>query len=279
MFPHAQLHRHSERVTVRIVLAGLLWTGSVFGQVGLGLSPMRLEFNSAAGTVQTGSLTLRNEAEAPVRVRTELLDFHLDSTATPQFETSFQQEADYSCRDWLSINPMETEIGPRQSVPVRYTLRVPPSASSRSFHCAVGFNSLPTATQARESGIRAAVRMVAAFYVIVGEPAIEGEVSDVKFEPASGAPEPRWQAVVTIRNWGHRYFRPNGGIELVDTQGEVVGKSDFPALPVLPNRSQRFLIPLDVRPPEGKYALRTRVTIGTPEIQEAIVPVVIVPAR
>jgi len=277
MSSYPELHRRGI-LTFRVVLAGLLWTGFAFGQVGLGLSPMRLEFTSRAGAVQTGSLTLRNEAEAPVRVRTELLDFHLDATATPQFETSFQQEAAYSCRNWLSINPMETEISPRQSVQVRYTLRVPAEAASRSFHCAVGFNSLPTATQARESGIRAAVRMVAAFYVVVGEPAIEGEVSDVKFEPASGSPGKHWQAVVTIRNWGHRYFRPNGGVELLDSVGTVVGKTEFPALPVLPNRSQRFLIPMEVKPAEGKYALRTRVTIGTPEIQEAVVPVVVTPA-
>lgn len=279
MFTHSKLHGHSVPVTPRLVLAGLLWIGLASGEVGLGLSPMRLEFNSRAGAVQTGSLTLRNEATTPVRVRTELLDFHLDAAATPQFETSFKEEADYSCRNWLSVNPMETEIGPRQSVQVRYTLRVPSATTVRSFHCAVGFNSLPTATQARESGIRAAVRMVAAFYVVVGEPAIEGEVSDVKFEPTSNSPDQRWQAVVTIRNWGHRYFRPNGGVELLDSGGTVVTQSDFPALPVLPNRSQRFLIPLGVKPVEGRYALRTRVTIGTPEIQEAVVPVVVTSAQ
>ena len=277
MRSYPQLHRRGI-LTFHAVLAGLLWTGFAFGQVGLGLSPMRLEFGSKAGSVQTGSLTLRNEADAPVRVRTELLDFHLDATATPQFETSFQEEAGYSCRGWLSVNPMETEIAPRQSVQVRYTLRVPSAAASRSFHCAAGFNSLPTASQARQSGIRAAVRMVAAFYVVVGEPAIEGEVSDVKFEPASASPDQTWQAVVTIRNWGHRYFRPNGGIELLDSLGTVVGKTEFPALPVLPNRSQRFLIPLEVKPAAGQYALRTRVNIGTPEIQEAVVPVVVTPA-
>lgn len=279
MFTYTQLHGDRESVIVRLVLAGLLWTGLGFTQVGLGLSPMRLEFSSRGGAVQTGSLTLRNEAEAPVRVRTELLDFHLDATATPQFEASFQQEADYSCRNWLAVNPMETEIGPRQSVQVRYTLRVPLEAASRSFHCAVGFNSLPTATQARESGIRAAVRMVAAFYVVVGEPAIEGEVSDVKFESASTDPKDQWQAVVTVRNWGHRYFRPNGGVELLNSGGEVVGKTDFPALPVLPNRSQRFLIPLDFTAVEGEYTLRTRINIGTAEIQEAVIPVVVAAAR
>jgi hypothetical protein len=258
-----------------LLLTGLLWTGSAWGQVGLGLSPMRLEFSSSPGTVHTGVLTLRNEADSPVRVRSETLDFHLDNTATPQFEPALEHEADYSCRQWISINPMETEIGARQSVPVRYTVRVPGNAAARSYHCAAGFNSLPTATQSRESGIRAAVRMVAAFYFVVGQPAIEGEVSDVKLEAAPGGADQNWQAIVTIRNWGHRYFRPTGVIELVDSTGGVVTKADFPALPVLPNRSQRFLLPMNGKTEAGNYQLRARVAIGTPEVQEAVIPVVV----
>ena len=235
---------------------------------------MRLDFSSKPGSVQTGSLTLRNEAENPVRVRTELLDFHLDSTATPQFESVLQQENDYSCRSWLTVNPMEIEIGPRQSIQVRYTLRVPPAATARSYHCAAGFNSLPTASQSRESGIRAAVRMIAAFYVLIGDPAVEGEISDIKLEPAISPTGP-YQVAVTIRNWGHRYFRPNGGVEILSATGAVLAQTELPALPVLPNRSQRFLLPLGVKPAAGNYSLRARVSIGTPEIQEALVPVVI----
>ncbi len=51
----------------------------------------------------------------------------------------------------------------------RFTVRIPPSASNGSFHCAIGFRSLPTDTEADGAQMRTAVRMIAAIYPIVGK--------------------------------------------------------------------------------------------------------------
>ena len=45
---------------------------------------------------------------------------------------------------------MEMELDGRTQAPVRFTVRVPPSASERSYHCAIGFRTLPEVTP--ESG-------------------------------------------------------------------------------------------------------------------------------
>jgi hypothetical protein len=267
-------------VNARIAALGLALATAATGQVGLGLSPMRVEVNLNAGAVHSGALTLRNEAESPVRIRAELLDFHLDSSAVPQFSRDFPAEAAFSCRRWLSINPMETEIGPHQSVSIRYSLRVPDSAPVAGFHCAAGFNSLPVASQDGKSGLRNAIRMVAAFFVITGNPAVEGELSDVQVEPVKDTPDRPWRAVVTLKNWGKRHFRPNGDLQVLDQAGTVLASHAFPALPVLPNREQRFVFPLDLRPEDKRRTIRVRVGLGAPEIiQEAVVPVEFSPRR
>ena len=67
------------------VLAPLVLAGSACAQVGLGLAPMREELKLAPGSSHPGVLTLANDASQKVRVVTEILDFYLDSTATPQF--------------------------------------------------------------------------------------------------------------------------------------------------------------------------------------------------
>src|SRR5688500_7581699 len=117
-------------------------------QVGLGLTPMRMEFAAEAGRQYSGSLTLSNSSDSRTRARTQLLDFYVDGNSTPQFVPNAAQESAYSCREWLTVNPMEMEVPPRGQVQVRYSLRVPAGASPQSHHCAIGFLSMPPPEEA-----------------------------------------------------------------------------------------------------------------------------------
>lgn len=258
---------------------GLLFAVLGFGaiasaQVGLGLSPMRLEFALTPGTVRSSPLTLSNESSAPIRFRAELLDFYIDDQGTPQFAASYPAEADNSCRSWLSLNPMEGEVAPKSSVVVRYTLRVPGTALAHGFHCAAGFSTLAAASQVAGNGLNTAIRMVAAFYPVVGQPAIQGELTKMIMEYVKGGDGPQWRAVVIIKNEGYKYFRAAGHLTVLDENGKVVEIAAFPSLPILPRREQRFLFPLKKISQSHKYTMRARVDLGAAEIQEAVVSVV-----
>src|ERR1700691_1298740 len=158
----------------------------VSAQTGLGLSPMRLELHfpspGSAPAAQSGSLILTNGSGEKARVRAEILDFFLDGQETPQFGRHYEQESAFSCRSWLSVNPMETELEPGATVMVRYTLRVPAGATPRRYHCAAGFTTLPSQEQISGTGLKTAVRVVGAFYAVVGNPELDGSVKDVKLE-------------------------------------------------------------------------------------------------
>ena len=255
-------------------LAVLALAGSASAQVGLGLAPMREEFNLAPGAVQSGTLRLVNDGVETVRVTTALLDFYLDETATPQFGREFKREEAFSCRQWLVANPMEIELDGKAQMPVRYTIRVPATATARSYHCAIGFTTLPTAQELKAVGLRTAVQIVASFYVIVGHPAAEGTVKDLALQYVADPRNPGWRAVVTIRNAGLMHLRPVGELDVLNENGEVVETAQFAPLPVLPERDQKFVFPLKLAGGPGKYKLRARVDLGGNEIQEAIVGVV-----
>jgi hypothetical protein len=259
-------------------LAGMIFFSAVStAQVGIGLAPMRLEMNPAPRAVQSGLLTLTNETDKAVRVRASLLEFFIDDTDTPQFAASLPAEASVSCRSWMSLNPMEFEVAPKRSATIRYTLRVPAAAAQGSYQCAAGFTTLPTAADMDGTGLRSAVRMVAAFYPVVGNPPIKGQVVRVELERAKQTPETPWRAVVVLRNAGVRYFRPKGSLDLVDDTGKVMKTLPFPSLPVLPNRDQRFLFPLEIDRDQTHFTLRARVSLGPPEILEASAKVEIAP--
>jgi hypothetical protein len=234
---------------------------------------MRVELRLASGAVHSGALTLTNDSAAKARIRAEPLDFFIDATETPQFNRSWPQEEEFSCRRWLSLNPMETELEAGASILVRYTLRVPAEAGQRGYHCAAGFVTQPTSEQVTANGLRAAVRIVTAFYIIVGSPPIEGGLKEIKLESSPNPSEFRWQAVVVLHNPGWRHYRPVGELAVLDAQGGTIESVRFRSIPVLPKREQRFLFPLKSLTDAGEYTLRARVDLGTHELQEGMAKV------
>jgi hypothetical protein len=271
---HSFFNLYSRRSIIAFLLAATALAGSARAQMGLGLAPMRLDLNLAPGAVQSSVLTLSDSGAEAVRAAGEVLDFYLDETATPQFGREYKEEAEFSCRTWLTANPMDVELNGGAQIPVRYTVRVPQGASPRSYHCAIGFTTQPTVGDAKAIGLRTAVQIVAAIYIVVGQPAVEGTVKDVKLEYVNDPKGPAWRAVVTITNSGFMHFRPEGDLDVLDESGVVVETAHFVPLPVLPKRDQDFPFPLKLAAGEGKYTLRARVDIGGNEIQEATANVV-----
>lgn len=259
------IHRH------RALSAGLLLLSArlLSAQVGLGLSPMRLEMKLAAGTQQSGVLTLSSDSGAKVRVRAEALDFWIDQDQTPQFETRLPSEAAFSCRDWVSVNPVETEVSPLSQVNIRYTVRVPANVESpRGYHCAIGFTTLPTDGEAAGNGIKTAVRVVSAFYVVAGNPGIEGEFKELRLAHSTEGDNPHWVGEVVLLNRCLTHFRPIGELSVLDEGGNVLESVALTPLPTLPKREQRYKVAFTADLPPGTYTLRARVDFGTNVIEE-----------
>lgn len=264
------------------------------GQMGLGLVPMRSELKIAPGQQVSGALKLSSESGAKVRIRAEVDDFFIDETDTPQFERNVPNEAAYSCKNWLSLNPMEIELEKGGSLLVRYTIRVPADAAEGSYNCAAGFTTLRPAdeTAAQGMGMHMAVRIVSAIYVQVGNPPVVGSLKEIKLEaipppaaPAEGTSakdvkdtkdaKGSWQAVVVLENSGKMYFRPAGKLEVLDAQGKTVETDDFPSMAILRNRSQRVIFPLKTNLEPGHYTLKVNVDVGMSEIQQGTADVAV----
>jgi len=250
-------------------------------QLGLGLAPMRVELRMAPGQEYSNTVKLSSQSGVSTRVRAEVLDFDIDETTTPQFERNLPKEAPISCKNWLSLNPMEMEIEKDGYLNVRYTIHLPEGLAEGSYNCAAGFTTLPTVSQGGTGvGLSMAVRIVAAFYVVVGKPEVSGKLEGIKLEPipATKDHEAGFQAVVVLNNSGRMYYRPTGKMDLLDTAGNVVESEDFQSVPVLRERSQRFLFPIKTHLDAGQYELRVRVDIGTGEVQEGTAAVAVATA-
>ncbi len=253
-------------------MASTLLAPPVQAQLGLSLTPMRLEVPATPGKAFTGTLMLGNSGLEKVRVRAEILDFYVDANQTPQFFSTVPAEAEHSCRAWLSLNPMETELPGRGNLPIRFTLRIPENAKERSFHCAIGFVSMPPADEVVGIGVRTAVRVVSVLYPIVGKPSVAGSIAGLEMESVAAGGARKWRGVLLLNNDGFMFFRPQGSVDVLDASGKIVEHIVVASFPVLPKRKQRFLLPIKADLPAGQYTLHARVDLGT-EVQEASVQV------
>lgn len=246
----------------------ILVTAAAYGQVGLGLSPMRHELKINAGAQATGVLDLSNEGGRPLRVQAELLDFRLDGTTTPQFALALPDEERWSCRGWLSLNPMVAEIEEKAALQARFTVRVPREAAPGTYHCAIGYSSLPPAAGTKSS-IMTRVRVISAFYILVGEYHPEGGLEGLTLEHLADAGGGRWVAVVTVANRGNYYFRAQGDVEVRDESGAVVEKAALNSTAILPRRSQRILVPLGKVKEASRLELKAMVEMPQIGMEEA----------
>ena len=252
---------------ILLLLFALLGGLPARAELGIALAPMRIEIQLPPEGQYTDSLRLTNDAAAAVRIRSELLDWFIDETMTPQFADRYEQERDFSCRDWLQLNPREMDMVPNGTFRVRYTLRVPKETPQGEYHCGAGFVTLPPLTPGQPAmGMNIAVRAVAAFYVVVGNPASGPALRDLSLRSASDG---SWEAVAQFENQGLRHYRIQGFVEVVDANGQVVERDEYPSIPVLPRRLQAFPIRLKQALSPGTYVLRSQADVGLPEILEA----------
>jgi P pilus assembly chaperone PapD len=265
-------HLRSKRTLAIVPLVILVTASPAAAQVDLGLSPMKVEFPGVPGKSYSGSLTLTNSGTTKSRIRVEMVDFYVDENTTPQFIAHAPAEAEYSCRSWLSANPMELEVEAKSQVPVRFTVRVPASASERSYHCALGFRSIPPADELSATTMHTAVRLITVFYATVGKPPVSGVIRQVKLEQVAGPSGVAWRTVLVMENSGLMLYRPVGEITVLDSSGKALESQTVPSFPVLPKRLQRFVLPLKNALQSGSYTLRARIEVGG-EIQEASVAV------
>ena len=256
--------------TLVLVLWAVVWVPPAHASVDLAYQPMRSDFHVIAGQVQTGLVQLKNQGSEPVHVRVRTLDFFVSEDNTPQFVA--QSDDSYSCRNWMIVNPLEIDIAPGTVIPVRYTMQVPgaPVSASRTYRCALGFESLPTLEDRIQKRSINTVRLVTVVYATIGDP---------QSIPSIGAPEilkreDSWRLDVPFSNAGETHYRLNGHVIIRDRDNKTIETIDMDSSPIHPGTSVRIGFP--IKPlPQGEYTMILQLEDGSRILEkEATVEVV-----
>lgn len=234
---------------------------SLKAQIFFGITPIRVELKAKPGSQITDIFHVRNNSSQPVRIKVYVENWQMQENGTPLFIG--QQPTNYSCRDWIKVNPPDFRLKPGEIRTVRFTVSVPQEAEPAGYHAAVSFeNVLETPPETKQSRVGLIGKIAAAVYVVVGNVEPQGSIEDIIFETKGESQFIK----LKISNQGKTHFRLKGEIVLRTADGKKVATLLIPDEPVLPE-SERFVpIELKEKLTSGIYKIETKLDIGREEL-------------
>ncbi|PYS29752.1 MAG: hypothetical protein DMG11_07885 [Acidobacteria bacterium] len=237
--------------------------------IDLAYQPMRVDLRLTPGQTQTGVVQLKNQGTQAIHLRGRMMDFVVSDDNTPQFVA--RTDENYSCRSWTILNPVEVDIAPDSVVPFRYTVQVPATlvAESRTFRCALTFESMPTLEDRIQKRTTNQVRLVTVLYATVGSPAATPEIGNPEIRKTEDA----WRLEIPFSNAGETHYRLNGQVFIKDHDNHTIETLEMDSSPIQPATSVH--VGFDIKAlPQGEYTMLLQLNLGSKILEkEAIVEV------
>lgn len=215
-----------------------------------GVVPVSAQFSAQPVIVELGTsneaaaavITVRNESASPMQLQVYGSDFDQPEGGSHVFMALGEHAQ--SCASRMEILPDHLDLGPQGSGEVRVRME-PGDSPCWSLVFVQGL--------ARDgAGIQVSQRIGVKVYGVNAGARADGEVRAV--EVAGDGNGPR-HVEVAFANTGTRPVRPEGELEIRSETGEVVSAVAITAFSVLPGRTIRTRVPLDVDLPAGLYLL------------------------
>ncbi len=246
---------------VLILFSGLGLILTAAAQIYFGVTPIRFELKAKPGTQVTEVIYVRNNSSRPMRIKAYSENWYLKEDGTRMFVGN--EPVNFSCKDWIRINPFDFRLQPGEMRSVRFTVSVPAEAESAGYHAAVSFENVPeTGGSSRLGQVAFTGKIVAAVYVVVGKVQVEGSLEDLTFESTGD----NQLIKLFLKNLGKTHFRLKGEIQVRRSEGKKVITLSVPDEPVLPGSQRVVVLKLEEKLPPGEYKLEARLDIGRDEL-------------
>lgn len=182
----------------------------------LTVSPVKYEFEVAAGDTVTGSVRLVNEGSATETFYMEALDFKsADNSGTPAFLDAGTSSR--SMASWIKFSQSSVVLQPGGFANVNFTVSVPTTASPGGYYAGVlAGTSAPSTTG---NAVGAVAKVGSLLIVTVAGPVVEkATLTGFTSSAASGASLPV-DFSATLQNSGTVHLKPAGVIRITNMWG------------------------------------------------------------
>lgn len=249
------------KLALTLILGIALAIPACASPIAFHIDHMVVETHIDAGQSQTGVINVSSlvqpgtsgvTTDSSMRIRVYTVDWTLDRKGNLQFLSPGALPD--SCSTWLQISPMEVDVAPGQSVPVRYTINVPEGVQG-TFRCMVMFQTVPKPGVTGQRVMLVSGRIGTAIYVMVGAQAKRLEIDSFGVSPA--------ETDLDVENTGNTYVRTKGQIQYEDSTGHVVQQIALPNAVVLSGQNDRREFDLSTpKLPSGTYTATAVIDYG-----------------
>ncbi|HHY38362.1 MAG TPA: hypothetical protein GX507_05480 [Clostridia bacterium] len=252
---------------------------------GIGVSPGRFEVEVKPGEIYEGTLTVSNEGDGPIEIKSYALDRRVRSGGNIDFlEPGNPNESPAA---WLRVEPSEFTLLPHQEEEITWKMLVPQDAIPGDYVGAIFFEHTP---QARPGAVSIGGRVGAVVSVrVMGQVVVSGDLEDFKVSPAPIAfglslfgksllsfswtpPFSLYESgpvriVATFKNTGTVRLSVTGEVTIKDIFGRTIQVlSPQEPLNVYPRDTDSMILLLEDVPAIGRFTAIGRFSIGEKEV-------------
>jgi len=240
-------------------------------------SPSVVEQTARPGGQYTGTIVVQNMSGVTQRITARVVDYSFDADGTSRYDDPGSHPR--SSARWIALSPRATEIPPKKSVALAYTVRVPAIDTLAGSYSSMVLVTTPLQQGdvlqphggRANAGIKSDMSYGIQLATHLGGDA-PSRFAMGQLTTATRADRSR-ELAVTVRNTGARAQRPIVSIELYTESGRLVASQKaqrgliYPGssvrqifrLPSVPRGSYRALLQTDTG--EDIFAMQARVTL------------------
>lgn len=225
-------------VLLCLIIGGMIFGQNALAQVSIGISPLIFELTANPGDVIENYLKIYNPSSDSL-VQIEMLVEDIRSTGEAgQVIVEPAETESYSIARWVTMEPKEVELQPREEKFVKFIIRVPENAEPGG-HYGTVLASTKSVSGPEGTGVGIVARTGS--LVLVTVPGVMEEKLVVKDFSVPGYSE--YGPIpfeIRFENLGTIHVRPTGYVTVTNWLGQKVGDAEFTPRNVLPKGVRKF---------------------------------------
>jgi len=248
---------------MRKTLLGLLLCIGMtsFGQGGVLVDPMKVEFTLNKGGTAVRNIRLTNTLDQTMQFKAYLGDWIRDSMGGHKYMDPNTNS--FSCARWISLDQEFIELGPKQSKTIAVKINVPDSANAvEAMKWAMLFleNTKENKLEQKSQGVTTAFNEVFRVGVHIYQTPPQANNKEVRMLSFEAAADSIYQ--VTCRNEGNVQASCTSFVELISLADGSKKRVDPIEFPMFPGQTRvvQFKVPANL--PKGKYTIIGAVDAG-----------------
>lgn len=221
--------------------------------LGLDVSPAKLELTMTPGTTYNVPITVHNGAAAATHVQASLVDFGVANNGDYQIERAGTRK--YSLMRWASINPREFDLASGNTQQVRLSLALPKSGLSGEYAGIAFFQTRPVR---RAGAVALSVRVASKFYLTIPN-TVKTDGAITKMTASGSSSDDIYRVLFKNLGNAHVYLR---GQVLVKKGDSTVEQLSMPDEMLVERGGERLIEVSGKALPPGKYMVIAMIDYG-----------------